>query len=464
MARTRAELGAPGLPIFGGYIQLDPNTRLRGVQKLRAFREMALDEPAAVAFLSACRNLLRTDVQVTPGGDTDPDKRAAEFVEQALDDMRDSIGTLLGQQASVLWAGFDLREIVYKRRTAGVSKYPDGRIGWATWALRRQESQERWEYDAKKHRVVAWTQRPAPDFMLRTIPLQRAIHTIADDSDGSPEGISPLRGMYRQWYFCKNVEILMGISLERFGTGIPVFSQAEGNTVQLDQDSAAFGLLEDIAASLRQNEEAYVIEPAGWRFRFEPSPGLDAQAFLAAIQRYRLYMLQSVLADFIMLGTEGGAYALGKDKSELFLMALNGVQNKMLEAINRQAVARLIRYNRDTFGGALTAPPVVTLPAIKRYDLAALGSFLQVINTVGAFHPTPEDEALLRKIADMPDVGMEELEELHATPEPMEPRAPRGPQAIDDDEDDDGEDEPAPGADAMSDEQEVMDEPADADA
>lgn len=432
MARTRAEIGAPGLPIFAGRVNMDPNVRLRGRDKIRILREMAYDEPAASAFLAACKHLLRTDVQVQPSGSTEPDKRAAAFLGECLDDMRDSLAQQIRQIYSMLWAGYDIAELVYKRRTPGLSKYPDGRIGWAAWAHRRQESFERWEWDDKRQRVTGWTQRPAPDYALRSIPLMKAIHVTADDAEGDPEGMSLIRPMYRQWFFCKNVELLMGISLERFGTGIPVFSQSEENRTQLDPNSTEFQTLEDIAASVRQNEEAFVIEPWGWRFRFEPSPGLDAEVFLKAIQRYRLYMLQTVLADFIMLGSEGGAYALGKDKTELFLLALNGIQDRLLDALNRQAVTRLIRYNRDSFGGALTAPPVLTLPAIRRYDLQALAGFAEILSRIGTFHPTPEDEALFRKISDLPDVPLESLAPLYGTP----------PQ-IDTDEDDDGEtDEP----------------------
>lgn len=425
MARTRAEIGRPGLPLFNGYLtSFDPNKRLVGREKIRIFREMAYDEPAAVAFLAACRHLLRTDLQVVPGGQTEPDARAAAFLEECLDDMRDAPATGIRQLYSAIWAGYSLHELVYKRRTPGLSKYPDGRVGWVSWALRRQESQEKWETDANA-RPIAWTQRPAPDFVLRTIPLPKAVHLVIDDSEGSPEGVSMLRGMYKQWFFCKNVEILLGISLERFGTGIPVLEQATDNAAQLAPDSDEFALVEASMAALRQNEEAYVIVPRGWRFRFEPSPGLDAAQFLAAIQRYRLYMLQSVLSDFIMLGAEGGAYALGKDKSELFLLALNGIQERLLSALNHQAVARLLRYNADSFGGPLTAPPTLALPAIRKYDLQQLGAFAQVLANIGAFHPTPEDEAMFRKISDLPDIDMERLTELHATPEPPEPADPQ---------------------------------------
>jgi hypothetical protein len=82
--RRKAEIGAPGLPIFSGYLNLDPNKNLRGRQGISTYRQMLLDEPAAGAYWTACRTLLRTDLQVVAGGKTKKDARAAKQLESAL--------------------------------------------------------------------------------------------------------------------------------------------------------------------------------------------------------------------------------------------------------------------------------------------------------------------------------------------------------------------------------------------
>jgi hypothetical protein len=141
MPRTRAEIGALGLPLFNGYLSMDTNAKLRGRAGAKIYREMMLDEPCAGAFVAACNTLLRTDLQVTTGGSTDADKRAGEFLEQCLDDMRDSKDTLLRRSFSSVPYGWSIMELVYKRRAGGTgSRYTDGKVGWATWALRRQET------------------------------------------------------------------------------------------------------------------------------------------------------------------------------------------------------------------------------------------------------------------------------------------------------------------------------------
>jgi hypothetical protein len=411
VARTKAEIGALGLPLFAGYLSLEPDTTLRGAQGVRVFRRMMLDEPAAAAFLGAAYNLLRTDLSVNPGGTTDADKAAAEFLDECLLDMRESVGAMIRQMYSMLWAGWDIHELVYKRRSGGNgSRFDDGRVGWAAWALRRQDTLYRWQMD-DAGRIDAFEQRPAPTYSLRTLPLSKCIHLVADDSDGSPEGKSCLRAMYIPLYFVKQLRLLYGISLERFGTGVPVWEFQDGAP---DIDQAQLATIEAIIAGLRQNEEAGIITPKGMTFRFAQSPGLAANDYKEAIQFFQVWALVSALADFMALGTmgKGGSLALGQDKSELFLLALNGFQERLLSALNRQAVPRLFRYNDF---GSLTALPELALPPVKRYDLAQLGAFAQVLSQIGAFHATPEDEEFLRKISDLPDLDLSIIQELHAT-------------------------------------------------
>lgn len=407
MPRTKAEIGSVGLPMWSGRLSLDPNVRLRGVNGMRIFRQMLLDEPACAALRTAILTLFRTDIQVQPGGETATDASAAAFVEECLSDMRDGLPTTLRQMAGAIFYGFGIHELVYKRRTGGNgSKYDDGRVGWSAWALRRQTTLERWETD-KNARVVAFTQRPEPDYRLRTIPLTKAIHVVFDDSEASPEGVSWLRGMYRYWYMVTQFELLFGIALERFGTGMPVFSRSDA-LPDVELTTAQEDTLAAIAAALRQNEEAYVLEPRGIRFRLEPSPGLDAAVYLDAIQRYRVWMLSTALAEFIALGTgETGSFALGKSKIDLFLRALTGFQDRLADAINRQAIPRLFRYNDF---GTLTDFPKVTLPAVREYDLAGLATFAKTLSDIGVFHPTPEDERLFRSISDLADRNIKDLE------------------------------------------------------
>jgi hypothetical protein len=401
MARTKGEIGFPGLPIFSGRISLDKNPRLRWPAAGKVYRDMLDNEPAAAALWTAARTLLRTDVQVDNAGVTDASKRAGECVEACLSDMRDSLDTKLKQMTSAMFYGFDIHEIVYKRR-------PDGMVGWADWAIRRQETLARWDTD-KNGRVSGFTQRPPPTYTLTSIPLKKCVHTIADDSDGSPEGRGCLRPMYRYWYMVTQFELLAGIGLER-GVGFPVFQRTDKDPpVQLTE--AQENSLAAQAEAIRQNEQAYVLLPPGITFRFEPMPGVEAASYLAFIQNFRIWMLSTSLAEFIALGTgDTGSFALGKSKIELFLKALTGFQNKLCDTINRQAIPMLMRYNG---WGDLEEYPKISLPAVREYDLNMIANFAKTLHDMEAFHARPEDEEWFRKISDLADVDLKTLIKMH---------------------------------------------------
>jgi hypothetical protein len=447
MPRQPTERGGIGLPLFAGRLSLDTNVRLRWPAAGKIYRQMLNDEPAAGALWTAVKTLLRTDAQIMPGGTTDADKRATDQVESSLHDMRDTLSTVLRQKASALFYGFDIHERTFKRRA-------DGTIGWAAWSLRRQETIERWETDTTG-RPQAFTQRPAPDYKLRTMWLRDTAkpsgygwgtHLLADDSDGSPEGRGALRPMYRYWYMVTQFELLGGIGLER-GVGFPVFQRTDGGVPLTDDQE------DDLAAqaeAIRQHEQMYIILPPGLTFTFATMPGVDASSYLAFIQRYRVWMLATALAEFVALGTgeSSGSRALGTVKADLFLRSLTGFQDRLCETINRQAIPQLCRYNgwvakgvgvEGDAPGRLTDYPKMSLPAVRDYDLKALGGFAELLDRIGALHVTPEDEEWFRKISDLVDVDIDELRKLHTQDDQQAPKpSPVSIEGAETDDEDEG--------------------------
>jgi hypothetical protein len=197
--------------------------------------------------------------------------------------------------------------------------------------------------------------------------------------------------------------------------GFPVFSRTDDPPVALTPEEQAN--LEAQAEAIRQHEQMYVLEPRGIRFRFEPIPGVDTNSYLAFIQRYNVWMLATALAEFVALGTgeSSGSRALGGNKIDLFLKSLTGFQDRITETISRQAIQQLCRYNGWRSGqNGVTDYPRVSLPAVKEYDLGKLGSFVQILANIGAFHAAPEDEEYFRAIGDLHDADIEEIRKMHA--------------------------------------------------
>ncbi|HKK55119.1 phage portal protein family protein, partial [Marinobacter sp.] len=94
------------------------------------------------------------------------------------------------------------------------------------------------------------------------------------------------------------------------------------------------------------------------------------------IKRYQHDIARSFLTEFIMLGVDGGSYALSKSKTDLFLRALESYIQSIVDVLNRQLVERLWQLN----GLDYNLMPKITAGDIAPHDLKELGSYLRNLN------------------------------------------------------------------------------------
>jgi hypothetical protein len=71
---------------------------------------------------------------------------------------------------------------------------------------------------------------------------------------------------------------------------------------------------------------------------------------MGLIDHHNAEMARSILAQFMMLGTGGstGSWALSKDQSDMFIIALRGVMNSIEEHINSYVLPDLVNYNYES--------------------------------------------------------------------------------------------------------------------
>src|SRR3990167_1635205 len=148
------ELGTTGLKHYGGTLTEEFLRQLQGREGVKLYREMRDNSPIVGSVLFAIEMLAReTGWRIEPASE-DQDDADAMFVHECLDDMSQSWDDTLGEILSCLTYGFQVSEIVYKRRAGEVagkpgasSRYVDGRIGWRKWAPRSQQTIARWDID-----------------------------------------------------------------------------------------------------------------------------------------------------------------------------------------------------------------------------------------------------------------------------------------------------------------------------
>lgn len=415
-AKPTDELGQTGLRQFAGMVEETYLKELRYPGAYEKYNEMRRRDPSIASLLNAVRLLARpVSWEVEPAGTSEPDQRAAEFLSQCLDDMSITLEDAAEDLLTAIPFGWAWDEIVYKRRRGmkadPASKFDDNAIGWRKFAPRRQSSFYAWEFDPNGGTQGLWqsVQHSTKPIFL---PIEKSIHFTAQRDMGNPEGMPLLEPSYEPWHFAKNLQIILGIGAERSFVGLPVFTYGTlENPYQPTDDDKA--LIERMGKALRVDEKAWVSIPGQIGFELVTVSNSNATWVLDVIKQFRIWMLMTVLADFIALGVmaTGGSYALGQDKSELFLMGVDGWLDKLahpdkLGVLNRYAVPRLFGYNM--FDG-ITDYPRIKHSSVQKPNLPALSSYLQSLSAF--ITPDAVLEATLRKLANLPPPDEEQLTE-----------------------------------------------------
>jgi hypothetical protein len=427
VVKPASEIGAEGLEAFYGRVTETYLGRLEWPAVYDIYDEMRRRDPTLRGLLNAVKLLARqADWQAEPASDQAVDREPADFLNECLADMSHTVEDFIDDVFTFLPFGWSSFEICYKRRTlrqaqsarqqGAVSQFDDGRIGWRKLAFRRQSSLDRWEFDSAGG-LAGWWQRAAPFYKDQFLPVGKLIHCVSERDGQNPEGLALFESAYEPWHYVKNLQIISGIGWQRAFVGLPTFEFDEKPS---SEDLTTVKL---IGQGLAVDDRQFVSVPPGVRFALNSVSNTNSQPLLETIKFYRTLMLQMILADFIMLGTSSGtgSWALGSDKSELFLIAVNGLLDKIQAFWNRFGVVRL--FEQPDFG-ALGALPRITHTDIHKPRWGELAGF---VNQVAAhLRMSDEDEIWIRQLAGMPEVKVEdEVEdevEVEDEPEPdLEP-------------------------------------------
>ena len=407
---TFDELGRIGQNKYAGVFYEEFLPDLQGKRGVEAYKEMSENDDIIGSILFAIEMLVRqVEWSVGPQGTEKVDEEASSFIDDCLHDMEQGWQDTLSEILSFLTYGWSYHEIVYKRRMGSSknpklkSKYDDGLIGWRGFPIRAQDTLWRWEYDEDDH-LVGMTQTPSPDFAVRTIPIEKALHFVTKSRKGNPEGRSILRNAYRSFYFKRRIQEIEAIGIERDLAGLPVIKLPEdlGQLPEGKRNEMMARAL-DIVQNVRRNEAAGVVIPGTWEFSLLTSGGRRQFDTSVIIDRYDTRMAMTVLADFVLLGhQQTGSFALSSDKTELFAVAIGTYLDIICDAFNTQAIPRIIDLNAEHFSG-ITDYPKLTHGDIEGPNLEELASFIEKMAGIGALSLGPELDRYLRQIAGLPE-------------------------------------------------------------
>lgn len=400
------EYGRVGANRYGGSFFEEFLPELRGADGIKIYKEMADNDDMIGSVLFAIKMLIRqASWTVQPQGTTAADKKAAEFVESCLHDMSSTWTDTLSEILSFLTYGWSVVEIVYKRRMGRKrdprleSKFDDGYIGWQKLPIRAQESLYEWEFDGDDN-LTAFVQMPAPDFQIIRIPAEKILLFRTESRKENPEGRSILRNAYKSYYHKKRIQEIEGIGVERDLAGFPLLIAPEGMDIWHDPEKFAEAMA--FVQNIRRDAMEGFVLPGGWELKLLSTGGARQFDTNAVIQRYDQAISRTVLADFILLGSQNvGSWALSSDKTRLFAMAIGAYLDIVTEVFNRQAIPALIDVNGKVFAG-ITDYPRLEHGDIETQNLSELGTFVKEMVGIGAITPDENLENYLREQASLP--------------------------------------------------------------
>jgi hypothetical protein len=425
--KAKQILGISGSHTEKGDIRADEWQReLKGRKAIQAYREMRDSDATIGAVMYATEQVLRDiKYKVKPTDDTDQAKEMATFVEQVLLDMDHSLDDHISEAVSCLSYGFADFEVVYKRRIGPTekspkkrSKYTDGYIGVRKLASRAQWTVRKFDVDEQSGEMLGLWQDRSKGFNTGIyIPADKLLHYKTTTTNNDPSGRSILRNAYKSYTYLTNLQAVEAIAIEREWHGMPVgripaqYLDPEATEAEKSFKQAVEQILRDV----KRNEEGFILIPSDPYLDDEGKPtnirqvdielisaqGNRSIAIDPIIKRYQHDIARSVMAEFMMLGSGNGSYALSKSKTDLFLRALESYLNTIFDVINKQLITRLWELNGFDFNLMPTIIPGDVAP----HDLRELGSYLRNLN--GAGIPLKEQVEIVDEmlsIAELPNL------------------------------------------------------------
>lgn len=433
------EIGQSGLRAYGGIVTESRNSEFNGRAWIDTLTTMWLNDPVIGAVYNAMQLLIRQVEWTTrPANGSRKATKNADFVQQCLDDTTQTWETVIGNILTMVIYGWSYFEIVYKYRNGyqrstsarPSSRYDDGRIGWRKFAIRSQDTLMRWELD--DHGGVRGLWQSAPNSMTPVfIPIEKALLFRLSQYKDNPQGTSLLRNCYRPWFFKRNIEQIEAMGVERDLGGLavlemPLRMMQEDSS---DSDKIVVQQMRDLVTSVKRDTTEGLILPQDvdryghklFDFRLVASPGNRQFDTSAIVNRYNQLIATSMLADFMLLGQgKTGSYALASTKSNLFLSALEAINESIADVMNQYAIPRLMALN-----GITADLPELVHGKVRELDLQVISEYIQRLSGSGLnlFPSTTLEDWLLTE-AGMPIPTAEERAEARARSAATNPAPP----------------------------------------
>lgn len=381
------KLGKSGVIIQNGVISREEyNKKLEGKRGLETYNEMrSSDGTVRAALMAVMLPILGAPWHVQERSDDPRDMLAQQIVQASLFEQI-SFDDFARQALTFLPFGFSLFEQVFGVGDVEGRQY----VLLNDMGFRKQTSLMRWIMETTNEPGITQTLQGGGKAEIPDIKLTR--FTFEQEGDNY-EGRSLLRAAYKHWYMKTEMELIDGMRHEKQGLGI--LKIRTPNTAKEEDKEVA----RDIAREQRGNESNYIEEEEGYSFDFMDMKARTTTDIVPSIQYHNRQILQSVLAQFLDIGSQGssGSYSASGNQLDLFYKAEEAIAKEFREPINNTVIRNICDLN-----GLAGHYPTLEYGRIDSDSVQILSEALNKLYTSGAITPDPDTEQYIREFLHLP--------------------------------------------------------------
>lgn len=421
------EQGVVGLRVSNKRIFEEVQAAFRWPAFINTVNEMR-NNPTVGAAMNVWRMMIsrvRWDVAAPEGADETAKARAAA-VKSMMDDMDGSWATFIEEVVPYLEYGFDIHEIVLRRRLKrNGSKHDDGLVGIKKLAPRSQETIAGWVFSDDGAELLAvkqsmrtivnsgrFAKRTDPADGLLTMDREKILLFAASATKGNPEGNSIYKNIYlafKQLALLQDQELL-GITKDVQGMlkiAIPAKYMAPDAS---PEDKAVYEGFKQIIDNYNAGTQAGLLVPLVYDtesklplfdYSLMEAKGSAKYDTSAVIKRLQSDILSALCVDILKLGADGaGSFSLAESKSSVLALAIDYRLREIAEVLNSHLM-RLI-YEMNGWDASITAKFVYA-----DIEDVSLEEFSKAIQRIVSVNAVELDRAFLNRVRKV--LGLQEL-------------------------------------------------------
>lgn len=462
-AEDREPVGVTGTQYYSGFLDSEEyNSDLQGLRAVTVYDAMGRSDGTCKAMLRSIALPIQGAIPHMTSASEDPkDVHIAQAMEYGLTHMK-----------KMTWESF-IRQVTKGTIQFGHAVFepvwvtPKGQVNLVEcdgekvimpykMAPRLQKSLYQWDIDrngdlkginqrtwvANRDPNVSYPEGPNAQLISTAgawqyiyIQAERLLLFTLEQEGANFTGESIFRSAYKHYYFKDVCLRIWALQAERQAVGVPYAILKQAITPAREKAAAA------VLRTLHAHEKMYMLfnenDLADYKnIGMAPIGILDmkaatAKSLIDQVNYHDRQMALSILADFLMLGAgmSGNANVMHRDKSSLFFNALRGIVS-LLEGVIQQFIEQIVDLNWS----GVTKYPQFSFTSLETKDFDKLGRSLANLAGAQLITPTPEVEATLREMMDLPPLPEDETghpiypEGTHeAPPAVADPGAPAKP-------------------------------------